>query len=252
MPYLLAVDIGNSTISFGLFAGNRLIVDFNVPTFQKGASSYRRAIERSVRKFKIKKETIRHIIIGSVVPQKTPAIKKALAALFRKKIFIAGKDIFVPMKNKYRFPHRVGIDRLLGAFAALRRYGPGLIIVDFGTAVTFDVVSKKGEFMGGLIFPGIDLSLDALAHHTALLPRVTLARPKLFVGNDTHSAITAGIVFGMAGMCDAVIQRLKAKYRGYKVIATGGSMHFIKRYCAEIAIIHRSLVLEGLALLVNK
>ena len=251
MPNLLAVDIGNSSISFGIFKGKKLIADFKLSTQHKSVSFYQRAIRSSFRKLKIKEEGVREIILCSVVPQKTPTIKNALAGIFKKKILVAGKDIPVPIKNNYRIPRQVGIDRLLGAFAALKRYGPGLIIVDFGTAVTIDIVSRKSEFLGGLIFPGIDLSLDALSHHTALLPRVTIARPQRLVGNDTVSAITAGIVFGMAGMFDAIIQILKEKYRGYKVIATGGSINFIKRYSSQLHTARRSLVLEGLSLLLN-
>lgn len=247
----LAVDIGNSAVHFGIFTGNRLVVDFKLSSQQKNPSFYSNGIERFLSVHKINKAAVKQIIVGSVVPHATPMIAGVLRGLFKAKILIAGKHRAIPIANKYKVPRLVGVDRLLAAFAALKRYGPGLIIIDFGTAVTFDVVSKKGEYLGGLIFPGIDLSLDALFHHTALLPRVAISDPKRLVGNDTESAIRAGIVFGLAGVCDAIIERLLKKYRGYTVVATGGNIDFIKRHSKAIKKTNPFLVLQGLSLLLT-
>lgn len=280
--YTLAIDIGNTSISVGVFSasakgrsvyggkgtrplarqrsahikhfagerGKKTVLNFKLPTHNNiGKDFYKKNILRYLNKKRIRKESIEKIIICSVVLDKTAIIKRLLSGLFKKKVLVVGKDIAVPILNRYRIPAQVGQDRLVGAYAALRFYGPGVIIIDFGTAVTFDVVSKKREYLGGLIFPGLDLSLDALYLHTALLPRIKLKKPISFVGTDTVSSINNGIVFGMAGVCDKIIERLEQKFKGYKVIATGGNVNFIKQYGRKIKFVHPHLVLEGLNLL---
>lgn len=247
--FSLSIDIGNTTISFGVFRKNKLALNFKLPTHKKQRSFYKQGILRFFKKTKIKKEDFDRIIVCSVVPKKTQALKALLFEIFQKKILLVNRDLKVPIKNKYNKPNQVGQDRLVGAYAALRIYGPGVIIVDFGTAITFDVVSKKREYLGGLIFPGLDLSLDVLSLGTALLPRIRLKRPNALIGKDTIGSINSGIVFGMAGVCDKLIEKLEKRFKGYKVIATGGNADFIKQYSEKIGIIRPFLVLEGLNLL---
>jgi len=245
---LLAVDIGNTVIHCGVFCGSRLVRTFSLPSAKRSPAFYRRSVRRLVRENKIN-STVDGIVMCSVVPALTAVVRGALEKSLKKNVLIAGKDLSVSLKNTYKNPRQLGIDRLLAAYAAVERYGPGVIIIDFGTAVTFDVVTKKGEFSGGMIFPGLDLSLDALYHHTALLPRIKIADPRNLIGRDTKSCMTAGIVFGMAGVCDGIIRRLRRRFKGYKVVATGGNISFIQRYSKEIKNIQPSLVLQGLNLL---
>jgi type III pantothenate kinase len=243
----LTIDIGNTTIAFGLFSGKRLVLNFKLATHSKSTPFYRKNILRKVRASRVDK-----IILCSVVPEKTKALRKLLVHIFKKKVLLAGKDIKVPIINRYKSPNQVGQDRLVNAFAGLKLFGEGLILVDFGTAVTFDVVSRKGEYLGGLIFPGLELSLDALYRKTALLPRVTIKKPAHIIGKDTASSMNSGIVFGMAGVCDEIIERLLKKFKGYKVIATGGNVNFIKLYSRRIKVVRPFLTLEGLRLLLHE
>ncbi|MFC1646018.1 type III pantothenate kinase [Candidatus Omnitrophota bacterium] len=245
--YLLTIDIGNTTINLGLFAGKKLILSFKMPTGKKAA--YRSSVVSALNKGKIKVKDISKVVLCSVVPKETAILKGMLSNIFQKKVLLVGSDIKVPIKNRYKNPKQVGKDRLVNAYAALKIFGPGLILVDFGTAITFDVVSKKGEYLGGLIFPGLDLSTDALKKKTALLPRITIKTPKSLIGKNTVSCINNGIIFGMAGACDGVIERLQKKFKGHKIIATGGSANFIKKYSKKIKTIHPHLTLEGLRIL---
>ncbi len=257
--YLLAIDIGNTTISLGVFStkggsaliknlgsghGQRFVSNLKIPTGKRAA--YNRSVMRCLYQGKVKAEDISKIILCSVVPKETGVLKGILHKLWHKKVLLVGSDISVPIINRYKNPKQVGQDRLVNAYAGLKLYGPGLILVDFGTAVTFDIVSKKSEYLGGLIFPGLDLSLEALNQKTALLPKISIRYPNSLVGRDTTSSINNGTVFGMAGACDGVISRLQKKFKGYKIVTTGGNIGFIKRYSAKIKVIRPNLTLEGL------
>lgn len=249
---LLAVDIGNTTISFGIFQGCNLLLNFKLPTHSKNNSYYKKNILKFLQQKKIRIGNIETIAVCSVVPEKERIIKTILSSIFKKRVFLIGKDIIVPIKNKYRIPKQVGQDRLVNAYAGLKLYGPGLIIIDFGTAITFDIVSKKSEYLGGLIFPGLDLSLSALYLYTALLPKVKIKKPASLIGKDTESSINNGIVYGMAGVCDSVVERLLREYKGYKIITTGGNVQFIGQFSNRIKEISPNLTLQGIRLVLSQ
>lgn len=248
---IFAVDIGNTVVHCGVFYGIRILKNFSFPSSNKTLSFYVRSLRNCIRKYRIVCSDVDRVVLCSVVPMLTPIVRDALKRFLKTNILIVGRDVDVPLKNNYKKPNQLGMDRLLAAFAACKLYGPGVIIVDFGTAVTFDVVNKKGEFAGGMIFPGLDLSLDALHHHTALLPAIDITNPQSLLGRDTVACINSGIVFGMAGVCDGIIVRLKKRFKNYNVVATGGNIPLIKRYSSEIKIVRPALVLEGLNFLIN-
>jgi type III pantothenate kinase len=247
MDKLLAIDIGNTTISFGIFNSNKLIISFKIPTVKQ--SLYKEGIKDAFCRAKVSYQDISKIIICSVVPDASLELKKVLNQLFKVKALEVTKDIKIPIINKYRFPKQVGQDRLVNAYAGLKLYGKGLILVDFGTAITFDLVSRKGEYLGGLIFPGLDLCVYALNTRTALLPEIKIKNPQGLIGRDTVSSMNIGIVSGIAGACDVIIKRLQNKFKGFKVIATGGNAEFIKKYSKHIKLIRPHLALEGLQIL---
>ena len=177
-----------------------------------------------------------------------------LQRLFKVKPLILGKDIKVPIKNLYRKPKQVGQDRLVNAYAAHALHKTPLIIIDFGTAVTFDVVSRQGAYLGGIITPGIELSLNALSEKAALLPKIEL-RGKLkgvtsVLGRTTSESMASGIFHGFASMCDGLVARLKKKF-GLKlnVIATGGGAHLVSRFSASIKRFDDNLTLKGINLI---
>jgi type III pantothenate kinase len=189
----------------------------------------------------------REAIICSVVPGATARIAQALRHGGLRRVRVVGRDVKVPLKNRYKHPKQVGQDRLVGAYDAWRRYRTDCIVVDFGTAITIDLVTRTGEYLGGAIAPGLELSLEALASRTALLPRVGLRAPSGALGRDTASSIRAGIVYGAAALCDGLVGRLKRRYAPRAtVVATGGSSRFLARYATSIHHVRPFLVLEGL------
>jgi len=199
-------------------------------------------------KAKLGAADVDNIVICSVVPKVTGVLKKGLLRLLGRRPYIIGKDLVVPLKNLYRNPKQVGQDRLVNAYAAVMLYKAPLIVVDFGTAVTFDVISKDREYLGGMILPGLAISLDTLAERTALLPKVKLDKPKEFIGRDTKTSMLSGIVYGFAALTDDLARRIKDKIgRQARLIATGGNIALIAGYCKSIDKIDRDLTLKGLS-----
>lgn len=238
---LLAIDIGNTNIGFGIFRGKRPVKRFKLLSKSYSLKKLKRLLGKS---------GINSSIISSVVPKLTRILKKDLKRILPRRPLIIGKDIKVPLVNRYRNPAQVGQDRLVNAYAGIMLYGAPLIVVDFGTAVTFDVVSKNKEYLGGFILPGLEISLDALAQRTALLPSIKLSKPKEFIGDDTKSSMLGGIVYGFAALTDDLVNRIKKKIGKHaKVIGTGGNINLIGTYCRRFDRIDEGLTLKGLRLL---
>lgn len=244
MKNLLAIDIGNTNITVGLFKGSRLLGKTKIPT-----SAYSLYIKRIKKLIRVNKKAEVEAIVSSVVPL---ALARLIAELHKSmniKITILGRDLKVPIKNMYKVKNEVGEDRLVNAYSAKMLYGTPAVIVDFGTAITFDIVSKRGDYLGGLILPGIELSLLSLYKKTALLPKVELKPASSIIGKDTVNSMRGGILFGFGAMCDGLIAKYK-KILGVstKVIATGGNSNLIKKYAKSIQIVDENLTLKGLYL----
>lgn len=241
---LLAIDIGNTNINFGILDGIKVVKKFSVST--RGYNI------RAVNKL-LAGEDIDGIILCSVVPVITKAVVRDFKKALGRRIYIVGKDIGIPIKNLYRYPKQVGQDRLVNAYAASVLYGAPLIAVDFGTAITFDVVSKGKEYLGGMILPGLSLSLGALAEHTALLPKIELSRPKEFIGRDTKNSMLSGIIYGFAALTDELVLRIKKIIgkRSY-TIATGGDAGLIGRQLRQVDRIDNDLTLKGLGFIYQR
>ncbi len=234
MKKILLIDIGNTSTLFAYA---------EVKT-RKLSKLSRRITGKA--HFTIPKEKTDTAVIASVVPAANGPLKKALAKKGIRSYFL-GKDIPVPIKNLYRNPRQVGVDRLVNALAGFEKYKRELIIIDFGTATTFDVVSGHGEYLGGVIAPGIKLSLDALFQKTALLPRIKLEHPSHVIGRQTVDSIRSGCSFGMGGLCDRVVDEISHMLKSKPmVIATGGYASFMKRYCRSIRKIEPNLTLLGI------
>ena len=219
---ILGVDIGNTTISFGLVKEEKVRRVWKIWTTLR-RSQLSRQLKKVLRQILRASRNLEAILVCSVVPRLIPTVKSELRRKFKQKIFVIGRDMIVPMKNRYRHPRQVGQDRLVGAYGAKMLYGTPCIIVDLGTAITFDVVSKKGEYMGGLIVPGIRLSVESLFKKTALLPKVRIEQPKELIGRDTKNSILSGIFHGYGTLVDGIIEKA-SRGLGRKpiVIATGG------------------------------
>ncbi len=244
----IAVDIGNTNINIGVLKDRHVVRSFKLPTdVLKTHKKCVSLIKEKLSVFFPFKDDLEAVYVSSVVPAQNNQARKILKSIFKTSITVIGEDVVAPINNRYRIPSQVGQDRLVNAYAALKIYGPGIIIVDFGTAITFDVVTKKSEYIGGLIAPGLRLMQESLSKKTALLPYVELSRPMEIIGKDTVSSIRSGIVYGVASLCDGVIDRLLSKEcKGYKVICTGGDANLIKPYSDLLGTVDEFLTLKGL------
>lgn len=239
----LAIDIGNTNISFGVFRGNKMIRRFDLPDKEYSFKKLR----NNLRRIKID-----DAVICSVVPDLTQRVGNNLISLLRKHPYISGENIKVPLNNLYRNPRQTGQDRLLNAYAGVMLYGAPLIVADFGTAITFDVVAKNKDYIGGMILPGMSISLQTLTGRTALLPKVKLDRPREFIGRDTKNSMLSGIVYGFAALSDGLAEKIRNKIgANAKIVGTGGNIKLISKYCEKFDIIDQDLTLKGLNLLYN-
>ncbi len=239
---LLAIDIGNTNISVGLFKGKRLI--------RKASYGDRSQLSGIVsgRDLSPYIKNVDKVIIVSVAPKRLKEVLRILKRIYRKKIYIIGKDIKVPLKSHYN-PKEIGQDRLVTAYAASIVYGTPVLTIDFGTAVTFDVVSKQNLYVGGLILPGIKMSLESLHKKTAFLPEVEFKKAKEFIGKNTKDSIRSGMVYGYVSICEGLIKRFKKKFRALKVVATGGDAKLISNYTSSIQKVDENLSLKGISML---
>lgn len=247
----IAVDIGNTNTTIGILKDGHICEVFKIATAllrsQRKAQS---VIKKKIAGYFFNNKQFENAYICSVVPSLNKDAKKIIKSVFKINALIVGKDVIVPIMNRYRLLHQVGQDRLVNAYAGLKLYGAGLIIVDFGTAITFDIVTKKHEYLGGLIVPGFKLMQESLQRGTALLPYVGLSKPIELVGRDTISSIRAGLVYGVAALCDGIITRLLAKEcKGHKIIVTGGDVELVKPFMALMPNVEDHLILKGLSFL---
>jgi type III pantothenate kinase len=245
---ILAIDIGNTNITAGLFNGKRLAGKAKTPTH--ATYLYGRFFRSLLRSAKAKIPDVDGVVISSVVPLELGRLVMELNTMGFPRPAIVGRDVKAPVRNMYRNKDEVGQDRLVNAAAAKALYGVPAVIVDFGTAITFDIVSARGEYLGGLILPGIEMSLSSLYRKTALLPRVELKPASSIIGRDTVSSVRGGILFGFGTMCDGLVaQYRKMLGKRLKVIATGGNAGLIKRYAKSIQVVDEDLTLKGLFLI---
>lgn len=250
---IIAIDIGNTTISLGVFKNSILKLKMYIPT-NLNYRAIRGQILMLKKRMKSLNSKVRVIIICSVVPKKNALISSEIKKIFKLRPKFCGKDLIVPIKNLYKRPKSVGQDRLVNAFTGLKLYGRPLVIIDFGTAITFDLISKRGEYLGGIIAPGLKLSLDALGQRAALLPKLSLVdRPRHLglIGRTTKESMYSGLFFGVSSMSEQLIKRLKKKLgKDAKVVVTGGDVKFIRKFIRlHSNVIDEDLTLKGLNLL---
>ena len=250
MNNVLVIDIGNTNITIGLFKGERIIKKLKIPT--NSCYQYGKCCAGVFRFAGLDDEDALDVVVSSVVPLALARFITELNKTVKCGITIVGRDRIAPIRNLYKIKSEVGQDRLVNAYAARQLYGAPCIIVDFGTAITFDVVSPKGEYLGGLILPGIEMSLSSLYKKTALLPRVELKPATSIIGRDTVNSMRAGLLFGLGAMCDGLsTQYRKILGKKTRIIATGGNAGLIKRYAKSIQIVDEDLTLKGLRLISN-
>ena len=248
---LLAIDIGNTNVVWGVFDGDRLLADWRVGTdHAKTTDEYAILLLDLLRVEGISPERLKGVILSSVVPPLTPLFEELSETYFHCLPLIVSAEMETGLTIKYTNPQEVGSDRIVNAAAAYRRYGGPIIIVDFGTATTFCAATATGEYLGGAIAPGLGISAEALYARTAKLPKIELARPKSAIGQDTVTSMQAGLIFGYAGLVDELVRRIQHELgRECFVLATGGLAGLIAPESQTIREIRPHLTLEGLVLL---
>ena len=251
---LLVIDVGNSNTVIGLYDGDRLLHNWRVRTVVDNTiDEYGMLILSLYKTVNLNSKTIEDIIISCVVPTMLNVLEPLCMKYFNINPLIVGPGIKTGMPIYYDNPREVGADRIVNAVAAYEKYKSHLIIVDFGTATTFDYVSIKGEYMGGCIAPGIVISTEALFERASKLPRVELSRPSKIIARDTVSSMQAGIMWGYAGLVDGIVNRIKKEINvSAKVIATGGLANVIAAETETIEHVEEMLTLEGLKIIYSR
>ncbi len=248
---LLAIDIGNTNIKYGIY-GEKLVASFRVSSrLSRTADEYGSVLINLLASKGLKTSDITGVIMSSVIPSLNYTICHMCKYFFGIYPVMVGPGIKTGLNIKGDNPKEVGADIIVNSVSAFGKYGGPVIVIDFGTATTFDVISEKCELLGVVIAPGIKTSLEALTNNTAQLPTVELESPKSVIGKNTKTSMQAGIIFGFAGLVDNIIKKIKKelKTEDIKVVATGGLGEIIAKEVKSINVVDRTLTLDGLKMI---
>ena len=248
---LLAIDVGNTNMVFGLYEGDTLRGSFRIST-NAGRTSDELGMQivQYYQFLNIETERTSAAIIASVVPQVMYTLVNAVRKYLCVQPLMAGRDVEIGIQNCYSNPREVGVDRLVNSVSAIRKYGSPLVIVDIGTATTFDAIDESGAYQGGAIFPGIKVAMEALFLKASKLPRVDIERPDQAIGKNTVQSMQSGAVRGYVGALTGIITDIQKELGGQaRVVATGGMGRMMASYCDLIDEVDPNLTLEGLRLI---
>jgi type III pantothenate kinase len=247
---LLVVDVGNTQTHLGTYAGTELTQHWRFATVREStADELGIALSNLLALRGLAFADIEASIVSATVPQLRLQWTQMAARYLGHEMLLVGPGLRTGMPIRYDNPREIGPDRLVNAVAGYDRAGGACVIVDFGTAVTHDVVSRDGEYLGGVIFPGVEISLEALSERAAALPRIDLVAPRSLVGKTTVDAIRAGVLYGFAGMVDGIIGRLHDELGEFRTLATGGLSGAVVPHCRTIDEADDLLTLHGLRLI---
>ncbi|MDX2095513.1 MAG: type III pantothenate kinase [Alphaproteobacteria bacterium] len=253
---LLAIDIGNTNLVFALFEGERVRAQWRIRTdAHRSADEYAVWLFALMARVGLSEKNISAVMLSSVVPDANFGVKSFVRQYLRlEPRLITTGEVDVGMPILIENPNELGADRLINAYAAWSEHRQSLIVIDFGTATTFDVVSGKGEYLGGVIAPGINLSLEALQHAAAKLHGIAIRHPEMVIGRNTTAAMQSGIFYGYAGLIEGIVSRIKAERgdEGMKVIATGGLAPLYADATAAITQVDTDLTIRGLRLIYDR
>jgi len=248
---LLVVDVGNTQTHFGTWHDGALIEHWRFATVRESTADELGAALRSLLELRgVTLDDLDASIVSSTVPQLGLEWTAMAGRYLNHEMLVVGPGIRTGMAIRYDNPREIGADRLVNAVAAYEKVKGAVVVVDFGTAITYDPVSAEGEYLGGIITPGVEISMEALTSRAAALPRVEIAPPRSLIGKSTVDAIRSGIVYGFAGQVDAIVRRLRAEMgEETETIATGGLAGHIIPYTETIDEVDDLLTLTGLKIL---
>ncbi|MBW1781567.1 MAG: type III pantothenate kinase [Deltaproteobacteria bacterium] len=252
---LFCMDIGNTNVVLGVTDGDRILHHWRIRTEKETTADELGILVGTLFQWsQLRFQDIRNTIISCVVPPLLNAVEEFSRRYFDVEPVIVGPGIKTGMPIRYDNPREVGADRIVNAVAAYEKYGTSLVVVDFGTATTFDYISKEGSYMGGAIAPGVIISCEALFQEASKLPRVEIfTRPKTIIAKDTVSSMNAGIIFGYAGLVDGIVNRItKESGETPTVVATGGLAPLIAEVSETIGQVEEFLTLQGLIILFKR
>jgi type III pantothenate kinase len=251
---LLTIDVGNTNITLGLYDGRKLVHQFRIQSDRGRTEDETHVLfAMLLHSVGVEAKQVSDTILASVVPPLTDRVVRAVRRAFGHDPIVVGPGIKTGMPILYENPKEVGADRIVNAIAAYERVRGGVIVVDFGTATTFDCVSNRGEYLGGVIAPGISLSAEALFSKAARLPKIEIAKPAHVLGRNTVHSMQSGLVYGYVGLVDGIVTRLQAEI-GYPcaVLATGGEARLLESESKTIQEVDEHLTLEGLRILFER
>lgn len=249
---LLVFDVGNTNIVLGVYKDDKLINSWRVSTDRnKTSDEYGLIIDRLFEYNNLSLKDIEAVVISSVVPTLMYSLQAMSIKYIGKEPLIIGPGIKTGMNIKIQNPKEVGADRIVNAVSAFKKYGGPLIVVDFGTATTFCAIASNGDYLGGVICPGIKIASDALTERTAKLPKVELKKPKNIIGKNTISSMQSGIIYGYVGLVDYIVDKMKEEFNEdvKDVVATGGLSTLIASESKTITRIDKLLTLDGLRII---
>jgi len=248
---LLAVDVGNTQTVFGVFENGALARDWRVATeAERTADEIAALLDRLLELHELELQEIEGVCLSSTVPVLVREYEAFAERYLEAELLVVGPGVKTGIAILYDNPHEVGPDRIVNAVAARERYGAPCIVVDFGTSTNFDAVSRAGEFVGGVLAPGIETSMEALFARAARLVKVDFTEPPAVIGKTTVGALQSGLVYGFAGQVDGIVERMRGELgEDARAIATGGLADLIAPHSRTIELVDPGLTLEGLRLL---
>ncbi|TVY06780.1 type III pantothenate kinase [Paenibacillus cremeus] len=251
---ILVVDVGNTNIVLGLYEGKELKHHWRLSTNRSGTvDEYGMMMYNLFQHAGIALDHVEGVIISSVVPPLMFVLESLCLKYVKKSPLIVGPGIKTGLNIRYENPREVGADRIVNAVAAIELYGSPCIVVDFGTATTFDYIDANAQYIGGAVAPGIGISTEALYQRAAKLPRIELVKPKSVVGRNTIASMQAGIIYGFAGQVDGIVDRIKQEFQvSPKVVATGGLAELISSESRTIELVNPLLTLQGLQVIYER
>jgi len=248
---LLAVDVGNTQTHVGMFRGEQLVEHWRFATVREATADELATVVSSLLGLRdLRLRDVDGAIVSAVVPQLAREWEQVSVRYLDGALAVVGPGLKTGMAIRTEIPQELGADRLVNAVAAYEHFGTACVVADFGTAITYDAISSDGEYLGGIISPGVEISIEALSERAAKLPKVDIAPPPSLIGRTTQASIQSGIVYGFAGQVDGIVGRLREELGDDTgVIATGGVAGAIAPFCEEIDEVDELLTLTGLRII---